>query len=292
MQTLEANVMDLADDIAYAIHDLEDFWRARVIDYRAVKQDVELFEDDVPKLISILGERDGSDGNPPDPERAEKLDILTNNPFIREAVMLLANDEFKLERWIGAVRGVGPFIDDLLRSAYDDAPSQLGALRSLMEREAVQMRENVVYRSVASPPDGAIPGFGYVAISLEHLKWHWMQVLKCISRNYVVRSAKVGLIGHSQAAAIRGLFGNLCAWFGERPGVRELPEPLRSYLLCAEIQGKVPVVNQVDVPHDVGSDEARALRAIADYICSLTDHECAARSRWLSGSEVPGLSRI
>ncbi len=102
-----------------------------------------------------------------------------------------------------------------------------------------------------------------------------MQLLKPITRRYVVGSTGMATIDRSQTKVIETLYRGMSQWVCDDDG-GDLPEPLASYL------DSVPA----DAPGWV------KFRAIGDYIAGLSDDECFARSRWIAGMEIPTMGSM
>ena len=120
-----------------------------------------------------------------------------------------------------------------------------------------------------------------------------MHILKAIARRYIQKHPTIGIIQQAQRQAIEALFDGMCLWLNHKPKVDELPSPLSDYLEYAGLRDAPEVsLALINDPSECDEDKIIALRAIADYICSLTDFECEARSRWVRGIEVPSISRL
>lgn len=275
-QTLEASIMDLADDIAYAIHDLEDFLTAGLIDVGLVKREIN------DSLVDA-----GIDQDEPDEDDFKKAvfedvadaysEISDERVFVKAAIKHrkgyapLYNDQ----DYAAALHDVRAFLDDLGApdTLYFDMNLRL-ALKKFVSRffTSIEVRDEPPYA------DGP-------SIFLASEAWHQMQVLKSITRHYLVSRPRMGSMQRAQSKAIENLMDGLAQWVCTAPKKHTLPPTL--LLIFA--------VNGVEVPenrHSLDDLTPKHYRALADYVCTMSDSEALMRSQWLSGTEVPGSFRL
>ena len=252
-QTLEASIMDLADDITYAENDLEDIYRENAVDFATVERDI-----DRAREFFVTNQR------VPD-------EMQVTNPFLLLARDLQAGPYFNKGLFEGALLETKGIIENAgFRLRYDGSQSRLttavGVLSSQIETffKALRVTEQGPYE-------------GGPSVFLEQQAWHLMQCLKAVTRQYVVSTSRLGLIEVAQQRVVRSLFKDLVNWLVSGPLMSELPHPLVDFLLTSGVttQRMPEVLSAVHY------------RAISDYICSMSDQECLMRSRWLHGSEVP-----
>ncbi|MFM9920440.1 deoxyguanosinetriphosphate triphosphohydrolase family protein [Lacisediminihabitans sp. H27-G8] len=258
-QTIEASIMDLADDIAYAIHDLEDFLSAGVINFANVGDGIE-------KAF-----KSGFDHG----KLSEKAAL--SDPFIREAIKLRDRyegyfDDEKFKVALGAV-----FLFTQTAISTDDSDG----LASSALKEELSDRVSRYFASVKIDADGAYPGGPLVYLSPE--MWHDIQVLKMITRQYLVSTPRMGMIQRSQTQAIRVLFKGLADWLVSTPDQNSLPASLQDALIR---------VGHPELPKKKKHLTADHYRAICDYICGMSDAQALTHSLWISGREVPGMSVV
>lgn len=194
-QTLEASIMDLADDIAYAIHDLEDFCTAGLIDMDQVGRDID-------------SARTGVRG-----AGHEFADSNSGDPFTYAAKRLSDRPQFNKAQYLAALEGVGTFVDSMV---VDDSNTSSPASAQL--REALSDRIKGYFGAIELTEEGVV--------SLDVESWHDMQALKTITRHYLISSPRMGLIQRAQGKVIENLFTGLVEWLQTGPEKRQLPAGL------------------------------------------------------------------
>lgn len=283
VQSLESSIMDLADDIAYSIHDLEDFLTAGVIDVNSAIVHLEVAE----RFYNLGAE-------------------VESNVFVKAEGKLARyeSDLFDREEYaeaLGHVRG-------LLRTYSESAPATNPAeleqtLRNLLSKTVRSFFKSITVGNFASGRK----------VRLEAPQWHQMQVMKLVAKRQLVSTSRMGTIQRSQTRAVFNLFTGLENWILEAESLSSLPIQLQVYLgnLEAALPEPKPCAIE-DVKHasaEVGPEKRYTValvdgaesatvrilnekhyRAIVDYICGMSDSEALVRSQWITGTEVPGMT--
>lgn len=253
-QSLEASIMDLADDIAYAIHDLQDFLTSGVMNPMEVRRSLE------DAFASVTKNN---------PDFAESA--APENPFVVKAVDLKTTygDYFNSDHYLSSLELALDLLEDL--SPGDDSLGRLQFNASLNARigrvfDAIRVSRNTPW------PKGPM-------IFLDSPQWHELQALKVITRSFLVNTAGVGMVQRSQGQVMESLFTGFVAWLRDKPKLETLPAGLREALQYNEVQ--VPEAKVLSPQH---------YRAIADYICSFSDAEATIHAQWLMGAQTPKLT--
>jgi len=196
-QTLEASVMDLADDMSYAIHDLEDFLTSGLIDARAV----------VEEMNAALAGRATTfkDSGSPDAFTTEA------NALVEKYEPYFDDDTFK--KTIDEVKDV---IDGTHVTNDSNSHRQI---RTLLSAYVNQFFHGIVVSDEPAWTDGPL-------IYLNQDAWHVMHCLKVITRRFVVSTSRVGMLQRAQRMAILKLADSITDWLNEQPKKTELPTPL------------------------------------------------------------------
>jgi dGTPase len=297
-QTLEASVMDLADDIAYAVHDLEDFFAAGAIDARAVLTKLDDAITNAKIETHIPGRADG------DVNISWKFTNLIEDedPFTKEARELRAKYEtyFNDEKFGKALQSA----QELLGGVPDFThPDDVLDLRTNLNRWVDRFFAQLQLSAVPPYPNGPL-------VFLDSEAWHEIQALKVITSHFVVSTPRMGMLQRAQSKTVKLLVERLAEWLLAFPKEHELPIALRRVMDAADVAILVePAVDEAETNENplgtkaaTGADENSTkidapstltpghYRAIADYICTMSDSEALLRAQWLSGTDHPGTS--
>ncbi len=244
-QTVEAAVMDTADDIAYAIHDLEDFHRVGVLQPAGV-------------AAELAGWRPGSTGG-------------TGADLERLRLRLRAKDGWAYDddAFADAVERVREdLVEGLLGRAFDGSMAAERAVAEFSARWTARLVGGV--ETVAEPPVRS----AHVRLATE--QWHEVEVLKFVHQRFVLRRADLASYQRGQATVLAGLVGALIDWLTSDGDGPRLPPRLHDLVGLAreEYAALVP-------RHEV-EQRARG-RAVIDYVASLTDGQAGALLDVLTG---------
>ena len=275
-QTVEASVMDTADDIAYAIHDLEDFHRVGILQHNTVNQELRGWLDhqvalaEVPEVELVRGEdRPG-----------RSLELLRRRLHAKDA--WIAADE----AFASAVKKVVTnLVGKLLEVPFDrskQAEQAVAAFSADWTRrlvDGVRVEEEPTTRS------------GHVALAVE--QWHEVQVLKFVHRRFVLQRPDLGLHQRGQDRLLSKLVEALDAWVIDRSETARLPHRLRDLFdhawaefaeLCSSDPAALTWPGQDPAVLDDERMERMARgRAVIDFVASLTDEQAASLLEALSG---------
>ena len=246
-QTVEASVMDTADDIAYAIHDLEDVHRVGVLQQGAVATELMAWQ---------------RWGTRTDLTRAGgAIESLRRQLHRKDAWM--ADDE----AFAAAVELVrAELVDGLLARPFDgslEAEARVAAFSATWTRRLVDSVELTGQPAVRS---------GHVQLSTP--QWHEVQVLKFVQNRFVLARPDLALHQRGQGRLLTSLVEALLAWLTDPDEEQRLPRRLQDLVELAEAE--LPPA----APDRLG--RARG-RAVIDFVAGLTDNQAVGLMDALSG---------
>ena len=242
-QSLECSIVDLADDITYATHDLQDFFESGLLDLPQVIGELDV----VAGMLTSTGLAGVSASGTRRPLARDALKLSeTHAGWFEEATYIRALREVR--SWLTQIREgvatVDPDSEDakaLIQSRFSDVLGQIIGSIQIFRQEAWPEGPNTY-------PDV--------------FQWHKVQVMKTLSKQYIIGSPAVSMHEQAQLAVLENLLDHLLKWCTTVPSVSQLPVRLRSYLA------------EMGLGDQARTDGPQLRRAIVDYLCSLTDDEC------------------
>jgi dGTPase len=263
-QTVEASIMDTADDIAYAIHDVEDFHRVGVLQSGAVAAEFMAWQREAAQLAELpdtvlrIGAR-----RPGYPTERLRRQLQRKDAWISD------DDAFAT-----AVEHVRKeLVDSLLAASFDgsiEAEQSVAGFSARWTRRLVDAIDIVARPSVRS---------GHVVLGVA--QWHEVQILKSVHRRFVLTRPDLALHQRGQARLLTTLVESLLAWAGDPEESARLPQRLHDLIDLAEAE--LTAESEED-GRDVAARRERArARAIIDFVAALTDGQAVALMDALSG---------
>ncbi|MFD0819504.1 deoxyguanosinetriphosphate triphosphohydrolase family protein, partial [Micromonospora zhanjiangensis] len=256
-QTVEASVMDIADDIAYAIHDVEDFHRVGVLQQGAVAGELLGWQRDAAQLggLTDAGLTDGRrrPGSAIEPLRRQ---------LRRKDAWVYDEDAFA-----AAVEHVrAELVDGLLAAPFDGSIEAEQYVAGFSARWTRRLVDTISV--VEKPPARS----GHVLLDVA--QWHEVQVLKLVHHRFVLARPDLALHQRGQARLLDTLVEALFAWVLDPEENGRLPQRLRDLVELAETELHPRTADR--------AVKARA-RATVDFVAALTDGQAVALMDALSG---------
>ncbi|MGO1972782.1 MAG: deoxyguanosinetriphosphate triphosphohydrolase family protein [Propionibacteriaceae bacterium] len=273
-QTLECAVMDLADDIAYSLHDVEDFHRSGVLQFSLVSAE----------FRSWLRERR---------EWAELADaeLVTSARRPGAGMERLRRRMITKDGWIFAeeafadavTRISDEFVDAVLAVPYDGS---MAADRAISGFTSHWIDHFV--SSVHLDPDPPVRS-AYVALSPQ--AWHEVSVLKFLHQYFILDRPDLAMLQRGQSQVLTRMVDALDAWLSDRTDAARAPRRLLDLIECADLGYRKVAAERPELLDAQAGEEQLARmargRGIVDFVASLTDEQAVRFSARLSGD--PGL---
>ncbi|MBA8793463.1 dGTPase [Friedmanniella endophytica] len=269
-QTLECSVMDLADDIAYSVHDVEDFHRSTVLQYSVVAPEFREWMA-AQRPFSRLDDDELHDLRRTPGAGLERLRrrLATKDGWIYD------EDTFAE----AVVRVGAEFVDGVLAQPYDGSMAADRAVTGFTSRWIDEL-----IGAVQILPDPPVRG-AYVV--LPAAAWHQVSVLKFVHSYFILERPDLAMFQRGQAETLTRLVGALDDWLSDRTDAGRAPRRLIDLITAARM-GYERVAEEA--PHLLAPrislpELARMARGrgIIDYVSGLTDEQALAFAGRLGG---------
>ncbi len=262
-QTVDCAIMDLADDIAYAVHDLDDFVRAGVLQHAPVAGEFHAW------LQDSGGFREG---------RTEDLDAQWRVPGVSLELLwrrVRTKDPWIADRGIftDAVTRISRELgDDLLTRPYDGGVEAERAVSAFTRHWIERLRSAVVVEEHPHVRGGHV--------RLDQRAWHEVLVLKFVHARFVLDLPDIAQAQRGQARVLEDLVRGFDAWLDDPHDHGRAPRRLLEWVegttqAVFDLRARRPDL----VPGDAGEASLRRQgrsRAILDYVASMTDQQALA----------------
>lgn len=268
-QTVECSVMDIADDIAYSLHDLDDFSRAGLLNQATISAEFRTWHRDLIELRALdtpsLRFATRSPGH--------SLELLwrrlqSRDPWIADA------DAF--ERAVAKV--TEEVVDGLLSEPYD------GSLAA--ERALAVFTTDWISHLQASASVHREPDLRSGHVSLDRAAWHEVAVLKFLHERFILDRPDLAVYQRGQANLIERLVTGFDAWLDDSHDRRRAPRRLIDLVdIAMEDHLRLRRERPDLLPTDDDEDLRRQAtgRGIIDYVASLTDAQATSLDALLAG---------
>ena len=270
-QTLECSVMDLADDIAYSLHDVEDFHRSGVLQFSPVSGEFRSWMEDQEALAEMDVRALTAAGRQP----GAGLERLRRRLQTREAWV------FDEQTFVDALTTVGEeFVDGVLATPYDGSMAGDRAISGFVSRWIDHL-----IGSVTVDPDPPVRS-GYVRMSAP--AWHEVSVLKFVNTYFILDRPDLAMFQRGQERTITHLVEGFDDWLSDRGDAGRAPRRLLD-LVNAATYGyeRIAATHPEWLDGRTGDAELARMgrgRGIVDFVSSLTDAQAAAFAATLTGT--------
>ena len=270
-QTLECSVMDLADDIAYSLHDVEDFHRSGVLQFSPVSGEFRSWE----SRRAAYADLDDGDLMRARRRPGAGLERLRRELKIRDGWI------FDEDTFATAVQKIGEeFVDGVLATPYDGSMAADRAISGFTSRWIEQL-----ISSVSPDPDPAVRS-GYV--SMDSQAWHEVSVLKFVNQYFILERPDLAMLQRGQEQTVEHLVLAFDDWLSDRIDASRAPRRLLD-LVNAATYGYHSVAREHPewLSGNVSDAELARMgrgRGIIDFVSSLTDAQTIAFGTRLGGA--------
>lgn len=268
-QSLECSVMDLADDIAYSLHDLEDFHRSGVLQYSPIAGEFRAWRDDAHHWSEVPGA---------DLERLHRtpgagLERLRRNIETKDAWV------YDLDLFWRAVDSIRhEFVDGVLIQPYDGSRLADRIISGFVDRW-IQRFSSLVELNLDPNPRSPL-------VTVSPPAWHEIQVLKFVHQYFVLHRPDLAMVQRGQSMILAELVRTFDDWLSDRLDALRAPRRLLDLVGLAE-EGYREVSEQHPERldgHTSDTELARMARGrgIIDFVAGLTDSQAIAYAGRLS----------
>lgn len=202
-QTLEASIMDIADDITYAIHDLEDFLTMGIINREEMLYHCAAYLPDDP-TVDMGGQN-----------------TLANRVSVLNELARRLEDHFG-DRFNAAhlQRAARTLLEQVALPTPDSKPASLREWRS---HWITTLLDSV--RVLEAPA-----GDTYAYLQVRDYEWHLIELFKFFAKAFVVNRRDTGLMQFGEASILRSAMSSLRVWERAEGGMSDSSRiPVRLY---------------------------------------------------------------
>lgn len=268
-QTIECSIMDIADDIAYSLHDLDDFYRAGLLNPATLSAEFRSWHRELAGLRASDTEKLATDTRTP----GHSLELLWRRLQSKDAWIADADAFGEAVAKVAA-----EVIDGLVAEPFDGSLSSERALARFTTGWIARLQSSVEVRRHPDVRSGHV--------SLNRQAWHEVAVLKFLHERFILERPDLTVYQRGQASVLERLVDGFTAWLDDPRDARRAPRRLIDLVELAtddyrRLRQDAPELVESHTDNDL--DALARGRGIIDYVASLTDAQALSIDALLSG---------